>query len=107
MPILQINFKFDVPLEEYQHICQSVAQAIADLPGLRWKIWILNEREKEAGGIYLFASEQAIHDYLSGPIVAQVKSHPGFRELSAKQFDVMDDVTAITRGPLSAVATAR
>jgi Putative mono-oxygenase ydhR len=107
MPILQINFKLDVPSEEYHHMCQSVAQAIADLPGLRWKIWILNEQEKEAGGIYFFASEQALHDYLSGPIVARVKSHPGLRELSAKKFDVMDDVTAITRGPVSAMAAAR
>lgn len=107
MPLLQINFKLDVSTEEYHRVCQSVAQAIADLPGLRWKIWILNEREKEAGGIYLFASEQALHDYLSGPIVAQVKSHPGFRELSAKQFDVMDDVTAVTRGPVSAMAAAQ
>jgi Putative mono-oxygenase ydhR len=100
MPILQINFKLNVLPAEYKTLCQSLAQTFADLPGLRWKVWLLNEQENEAGGIYLFSSEQALHDYLSGPIVAQLKSHPGVRDISAKRFEVMEDVTAVTRGPV-------
>ena len=107
MPILQINFKLNVPAAEYAKICQSVAQPIADVPGLRWKVWLLNEREKEAGGIYLFDTEQALNDYVAGPIVAQVKSHPALQDLSAKKFDVMEEVTAVTRGPVSAMAAAQ
>jgi Putative mono-oxygenase ydhR len=107
VPILQINFKFDVSPAEYEKVCQSVARPVADVPGLRWKVWLLNEQEKEAGGIYLFSSKQALQDYLSGPIVAQVKSHPGLRDMSAKQFDVMEGLTALTRGPVSATAVAR
>lgn len=106
MPILQINFKLNVPAAEYEEICQSVAQPISDVPGLRWKVWLLNEREREAGGIYLFDTEQALNDYLAGPIVAQVKSHPALQDLSAKKFDVMEEVTAITRGPVFARAAA-
>ncbi len=104
--ILQINFKFKASTPEYQGLCQSVAPIFASLPGLRWKIWVLNEREKEAGGIYLFENEQALNDFLSGPIAAQVKSHPALYDLSAKSFDVMEEVTAITRGPLLAMAAA-
>lgn len=106
MPILQINFKLNVSSDEYHEICRSLAQTFADLPGLRWKVWLLNEEEREAGGIYLFSSQQALRNYLSGPIVAQIKSHPALREISAKQFDVMEDVTAVTRGPVSAMAAA-
>jgi hypothetical protein len=106
MPILQINFKLNVPADEYHRICESVAQAIADVPGLRWKVWLLNEREKEAGGIYLFQDEQALNNYLSGPIVAQIKSHPALQDLSAKRFDVMEEVTAMTRGPIHAMSAA-
>jgi hypothetical protein len=99
MPILQINFKLSVPVAEHSEICQAVAQAIADVSGLRWKVWLLNEQEREAGGIYLFDTEQALNDYLDGPIVGQIKSHPGLQNLSAKKFDVMEQVTAVTRGP--------
>jgi Putative mono-oxygenase ydhR len=102
--ILQISFKFRGTTADYQNLCQSVAEAFATLPGLRWKIWLLNEQEKEGGGIYLFESDQAVNDYLTGPLVAQVKSHPALYDLNAKLFDVLADVTAITRGPVPAVA---
>jgi len=102
--ILQINFKFRASTTDYQNLCKSVAEAFAAVPGLRWKIWLLNEHEKEAGGIYLFESEQAVNDYLSGPLVAQVKGNPALYDVSVKAFDVMADVTAITRGPVPAMA---
>lgn len=92
---------------QYVKICQSVARPIAAVPGLRWKVWLLNEHEKEAGGLYLFDTEQALNEYLAGPIVTQVKSHAALRDLSAKKFDVLEEVTAITRGPVSATAAAQ
>ena len=104
--ILQINFKYRSATADYENLCGSIAEAFARVPGLRWKVWLLNDREKEAGGIYLFESEQAANDFLSGPLVAQVKSHPALYDLSAKPFDVMADATAITRGPVSAMAAA-
>ena len=107
MPILQINFKLNVPAAEYHDICRPLARPVADVPGLQWKVWLLNEQQGEAGGIYLFNSEQALEDYVAGPIVSQVKSHPALRELSAKRFDVMEDVTAVTRGPVSTMAASR
>ena len=104
MPILQVNFKLNISSAEYQGLCDSLAQTFADVPGLQWKIWLLNEQE--AGGIYFFKSEQALQDYLSGPIVAQLKDHSAFRDVSVKQFDVMDGVTAVTRGPVSLAVAA-
>ena len=104
--ILQINFRLRTSTSEYQNLCQSVAQAFADVPGLRWKIWLLNDRGNEAGGIYLFESDQALTDFMFGPLAAQVESHPAVYDFSAKTFEVMEEVTAITRGPVSAMATA-
>jgi len=106
MPILQVNFKLNVSSAEYRALCDSVAQAIADVPGLRWKVWLLNEQEREAGGIYLFADEASLNNYLAGPIIVQIKSLPQLREISAKRFDVMEEVTAATRGPVPAMAAA-
>ena len=105
MPILQINFKLNVSAAEYRKICESVAQAIADVPGLVWKVWLLNEQDGEAGGIYLFQDEQSLAGYLSSPIIAQIKTLPQLREISAKRFGTMPEVTAVTRGPIPALAT--
>ncbi|UCC84729.1 MAG: YdhR family protein [Gemmatimonadota bacterium] len=98
--ILQLNFKFSVSSAEYEKAVSPLAGEFAAVPGLRWKIWFMNDQETEAGGLYLFDDESSLHAFLEGPLAAQVKSHPAFSDMSAKQFDVMDDLTAITRGPV-------
>jgi len=98
--ILQLNFRFNVSRAEYEQAGSSLASDFAAVTGLRWKIWMINEVEREAGGIYLFNDEASLKDFLEGSLVAQVKSHPALSDFSVKQFDVMEDLTAITRGPV-------
>jgi hypothetical protein len=94
--ILQINYKLNRPRAAYESENLPYVQPIADLPGLRWKIWIINEAQCEAGGIYLFDGDAALEAFVAGPIVAELKGDP---TLSIKAFDVMPEHTAITRGP--------
>lgn len=98
--ILQLNFKFSIPKAEYEQIASSLAGTFADLAGLRWKVWLLNEEANEAGGIYLFEDEASVKAFLDGPLAASVSSHPAFSEMSIKQFAVIADATATTRGPV-------
>jgi len=98
--ILQLNLNFSISRAELEAAWIEVAQPIADIPGLRWKVWLMNEAEHEAGGIYLFESEAAAQSYLAGPIVAALKSSPVVSNISAKLFDVLENHTAITRGPV-------
>jgi len=98
--VLQINFRLRVSTPEYLNFCRSFAQAFAEVPGLCWKIWLLNAREKTAGGIYLFENDQALTEFLLGPLALEMESHPAVCDLSARFFDVVEDVTAVTRGPV-------
>lgn len=98
--ILQINFQLSVPAKDYEQACLPAAQPIADTPGLRWKVWLMNEADHEAGGIYLFDDDESMRAFLAGPIVAAVKSNPDISDISAKTFDVMDALTVVTRGPV-------
>ena len=98
--IVQINFKFNVPRRDYEQAVSPLAGEIAAVAGLHWKVWLMNETESEAGGIYLFDDEAMVEAYLEGPIVAQVTSHPALSDFSVKQFDVMDKLTEVTRGPV-------
>jgi hypothetical protein len=98
--ILQINFKFNVSRADYDQAASSLAGEFAALAGLRWKVWIMNEKDREAGGIYFFEDAASVKAYLEGPLAAKVTSHPALSDFSIKQFDVMDDVTKTTRGPI-------
>ena len=99
--VLQVNAKLNVSPAEYEKTVTPMADAFAAVEGLRWKIWLVNEEEREAGGIYLFDDESSCSAFLAGPLGAALKSAPFFRELSVKQFEVMSDVTEVTRGPVA------
>ncbi len=98
--ILQINIKVNIPVAELEPAWLEAAPAIADTPGLRWKIWLKNVAEGEVGGIYLFDNDASVKAFVEGPIVAATKSSPVIDSISVKQFNVMEAHTAITRGPV-------
>jgi hypothetical protein len=44
--------------------------------------------------------------FLESPLVAQVINHPALSDFSVKQFEVMEAVTKITRGPIEKAVAA-
>jgi hypothetical protein len=98
--VLQINFKFNVTPAELAEAFGPLAEPIAAVPGLRWKIWSLNASTSEFAGIYLFDDEESVQAYLEGPIVAGVQNHPAVSDISAKTFGVIEEFSTITRGPI-------
>ncbi|MCA1623796.1 MAG: YdhR family protein [Acidobacteria bacterium] len=104
--ILQVNFKFNVAREQYENTVTPLAQDFADVPGCLWKIWLMNEADSEAGGIYLFADEAAVETFKASPLVASVLSHPALSDFSIKQFEVLEKISRATRAPLAAAGAA-
>ena len=98
--ILQVNFTYDGTKESVMESFMPATQPIADQPGLDWKVWLWNDEARECGGIYLFADQSSVGAYLEGPIVKSIKEHPAISNLSAKVFDVIEEPTAVTRGPV-------
>ena len=98
--ILQINFKFSVSPAELAEAFEPLAEPIAKVPGLRWKIWSLNEATSEFAGIYLFDDAGSVKAYLEGPIITEVGRHPALSDFVIKHFGVLDGFSAITRGPI-------
>ena len=96
--ILQVNFKFSIPKDEFLQALAPHAQSCAEVLGLRWKIWLVNEEESEAAGLYLFEDEPSLQAFLAGPLAPKLEHSS---EKSIKQFDVVDDLSKITRGPIS------
>lgn len=100
--ILQVNFKFSMSKTEYEQACLPQAPNLAYVPGLRWKVWIMNEAESEAGGIYLFESEASLQAFI-GPL-KEMLGAPVFSHVQIKIFGILDDLTLITRGPIKETA---
>jgi len=98
--ILQVNMKFKVARPELEKAFLEGAQCIADVKGLIWKVWLMNEAEKSAGGIYLFRDDASVQAYLEGSIVAGFMKHPALSNIETKVFDILPEHTKITRGPV-------
>ncbi len=104
--ILQINFKITSSAKDYATLVAPLADPIAKVPGLDWKVWLLNEQNHEAGGVYLFRDEASATAYLNGDIVAGLKKQPTLKDISAKVFDVVENLTHKTRGPIKTAVAA-
>jgi hypothetical protein len=108
MKLVQINIDHDLsPAELDAGAADALkfAEEVAALPGIHWKIWIGEQSRRELGGIYLFASERAAKDFLTGPIFAAIRSNPRFQKVEAKLFDVNEAASLITKAPLPVAAT--
>ena len=104
--LVQINFQFNVSVADFEKAAWTVADHFANFPGLRWKIWLKNESKKEAGGIYLFESEEAVTAYRNSPLFKGLESNPVFTNISMKQFDIITDLSQLTHAPLETSVAA-
>ena len=95
--IVQINFGFTVAVNEYEAVCAEVAKALAEVEGLKWKAWLINEERHEAGGIYLFENETSAARYVNGPIVEALRGKPGIERVEIKIFNVLEGPSKLTR----------
>ena len=98
--IVQINFNFSGSANDLGKEFSPFAEPIARVPGLLWKVWLMNEARKESGGIYLFDDAASAQRYLDGEIIAAVKNHPKLSNISAKTFGILEEHTKVTRGPI-------
>jgi hypothetical protein len=95
---LQIQFDLRCSPAEYRGLADRVADAVAAVPGLLWKVWIIDEDRGRAGGVYLFANRAAATAYLEGPIVTQLRANPALSGVEVRLFDVLDGPSLLTRG---------
>ena len=98
--ILQINYTFNLSRAEHTALVTPMAEYIAAVPGLVWKIWLVNEADHEAGGIYLFENAEAAQAFVSSAPVTGFAAHPALGAFSVKMFEAVEALSRITRGPL-------
>lgn len=95
--ILQINFNFSNSRAEYEAMTLPMAGSLTETPGLNWKVWLMDETNQEAGGIYLFNDEVAAARFAQES-AAMLSGDLPFHNVSIKQFEVLQAHSVITHG---------
>lgn len=94
--ILQVDFPTLGPFgEEMSHAYQILAESINQEAGMIWKIWTENSDAQEAGGIYLFDSQDNAEKYLKMH-TARLKNF-GIKDIRGKIFQINLPLSAINQ----------
>lgn len=105
MHIVIVNFHLKgVTPSEYYSLCDQLAPAFAEVPGLVSKVWLDGPDTNTFGGVYTFESADAGRRFLESDLAAQVVSHPNLEGVAATDFGVIEGPTQITRGLIAAIA---
>ena len=103
--VLHVTYTFHGSRADFERDFAPAAYDIARAHGLRWKIWLFDEAQSRGGGTYLFDDETSLRAFADGPVIAALRSHGSFSDITAQIFSVLDGPTEITRGPVPAAVT--
>jgi len=79
----------------------AAAEKIAGLPGLVWKLWAYDDSDHVAESVYLFETDDLARAWGDGPMKAALGSHPGISNIEVRYYDVDEQLSEVTRAPLS------
>jgi heme-degrading monooxygenase HmoA len=99
MHVQIINFQLKgLSEEEYAGICNQVAPAFAEVPGLLSKVWIANSSTGLYGGVYFWRDRQAMEAFSKTDLFKTVATHPNLANITSADFAVMEEPSKLTRG---------
>ena len=99
MYIQIINFQLkDLSEEGYAGICDDIAPAFANVPGLLSKVWLSNSSTGTYGGVYFWSDRKAMEDFIQTELFNTVATHPNLTNITSTDFTVMEEPTRVTRG---------
>ncbi len=97
MHILIINFNLNgIDRAQYESICDEVAPAFAEVPGLISKKWLADDATNTYGGVYLFKDRQAMLDFQQSELYASVGGDPAFANITALDFEMLAGPSKVT-----------
>jgi hypothetical protein len=99
--VFTAKFNYSMPTEEFKKGTSVSAPKFSEIPGLSWKIWLINEDRKEAGGVYLFESAEALEQFMNGPLFERLANNPAYSNLQINTFSVAEAPSLITDAPLA------
>lgn len=99
MYIQVINFHLNGLSEaEYRVLCDEVAPAFGEVPGLISKVWLANRGTNTYGGVYTWANREAMEAFSKSELFNAFATNRNLADITSVEFDVLEDPTSVTRG---------
>jgi hypothetical protein len=94
-----VNFHLkDLSEGDYLALCDELAPAFAEVPGLVSKVWLANPATNTYGGVYAWTGREAMEKFSKSELFGAVVSNPHLAEITSVDFDVLEAPTGVTRG---------
>ena len=99
MHIQVINFHLnDLSESGYLALCDEIAPAFAEVPGLISKVWLANRSTNTYGGVYTWADRAAMEEFSKSELFSAVATNQNLADITSVDFDVLEVPTSVTRG---------
>lgn len=92
-----INFTLTgITEREYFGLCDQLAPAFAEVPGLLSKVWLADSATGVYGGVYVWDSAESMDAFAATELFAGVVSSPNLTEFTSRDYGVVTQPTAVT-----------
>lgn len=95
---LQVELELAVAPDVWLARCESAVPTMRRLPGLVWKLWVLDADASRAGGVYLFQNAEAARAYAEGPVLEHLRASPAVKNVGVRLLPVVDALSRQTFG---------
>lgn len=96
--IAQVNYNSTFTDEKPREEKILAAESRANIPGFIWKVWLRSEENGRGGGLFLFEDRASADAWVEGR-ATRVFS-PTTSNITVELFDVDEELTRISRGPI-------
>lgn len=98
--MLQVNFSYNVPMEDYIAEVSPLAEQFAAAEGLRWKIWALDKENSQFSGILFFDTPEDVQTFVESELAAAIMNHPALSDFSVMPYSILGAESLTTRAPV-------
>ncbi len=90
---------------EYLDVANSVAPRFSGMPGLLAKLWLGNTDDGRYGAVYLWDDREAMERFVRSDLFEAF--NPEFDDVAVEDFDVLENLTAVTQPVLQVLEPKR
>ena len=99
--IVSFNLK-DMGEKDFRKMCDDLAPAFANIPGLISKVWLADPASNTYGGVYSWRDRGAWEAFIRSDLFKAVGAHPNLCNITSRDFTIMEGPTRVTNGIVAA-----
>ena len=107
MHIAILNFQLqNTTADDFRAQCEHLAPELAKTPGLISKVWLADPTANTYGGVYTWRDRDAFQAFAQSEFVKALTANPAIKNVTLRDFAVLEGPTRVTRGLPGAAANA-